>query len=530
MPRPTSSRNFGRSTFAALAAAAAVLLALLIVASEVHAQGSKAKTQGAVDAGHDRLVISSMPERKRPIRDLFNRMVGKSKLLTKMRRRFLAMSESEVWSVPPKESGRLSERLKKLGMKVTKLGADWNHLLKRRSGPIAAADEAVLAPMRSAPETVGIHVMTAPEAAVAEYVLGGAAAGGEAPPSIVINLDDKRDVTVRRTRYAATAGGVTWGGVVEETGESAVLMLWKDGRLTGVLGYKGHIYAVHNMNGEAHAVIEYDPKKMPPDHAKVSDSVRDLARRSDVVSAQPAQPATALPAVKELKEADRRALEGKDITIDVMILYTKKVMSLYIRDPADLTALVIEQANETFRNSGVGNVKLRLVHHQMVDYDESGGEHFNHLYRMVDGEGPFKAIHKLRNEKRADIVGMVIDDPSGCGLSTRVGADAEEAFFVVHHSCAAITISIAHEIGHILGTRHDRHVDANERPFPYGHGYVNGKKWRDIMSYQQSCEGCVRIPFWSNPRVKYQGEATGTVANDNARVILEQAERVSKFR
>ena len=46
--------------------------------------------------------------------------------------------------------------------------------------------------------------------------------------------------------------------------------------------------------------------------------------------------------------------------------------------------------------------------------------------------------------------------PSGCGLSTRVGADAEEAYFVVHHSCAAITISIAHEIGHILGARHDR--------------------------------------------------------------------------
>jgi hypothetical protein len=223
-------------------------------------------------------------------------------------------------------------------------------------------------------------------------------------------------------------------------------------------------------------------------------------------------------------------LKAKDITIDVMILYTKKVMGLYIRDPVDLTALVIEQANETFRNSGINNVKLRLVHQQMVDYAETGAEHFQHLYRLVDGVGPFKAIHKLRNEKRADIVGMVLDDPSGCGLSTRVGADSEEAFFVVHHSCAAITISIAHEIGHILGTRHDRRVDANNKPFAYGHGFVNGTKWRDIMSYQESCEGCVRIPYWSNPRVTYWGEPTGTVVNDNARVILEQAERVSKFR
>jgi hypothetical protein len=509
---------------------AAALLVSAMGVSGAEAQGSKAEAQRAAEAGQDRLVISHPPERKRPVRDFFRRVVGKSKLLSKIRRRVLALTNSEVWHVPPSESRRLSERLAKLGLKVTKLGADWNHVLKRRSGPVSPADEAMMKPMRSAPETVGVHVMSAPEAGVAEYVLGTTPGSGEAPPRIVINLDDKRDVTIRRTRSTVTERGLTWGGVVEETGESAVLMLWKDGRLTGVLGYKGHIYSVRNMNGEAHAVIEFDPKKLPPDHALASASVRDLARRSDVISAQPPQEAPAIPDVKPLTKAERRALESKDITIDVMILYTKKLMGLYIRDPADLTALVIEQANETFRNSGINNVKLRLVHQQMVDYDETGAEHFEHLYRMVDGVGPFKAIHKLRNEKRADIVGMVLDDPSGCGLSTRVGADSEEAFFVVHHSCAAITISIAHEIGHILGTRHDRRVDANDRPFAYGHGFVNGTKWRDIMSYQESCEGCVRIPYWSNPRVTYRGEPTGTVVNDNARVILEQAERVSKFR
>ena len=138
-------------------------------------------------------------------------------------------------------------------------------------------------------------------------------------------------------------------------------------------------------------------------------------------------------------------------------------------------------------------------------------------------------MRQLRNEKKADIVGLVVDDASGCGLSTRVAPDAEDAYFVVHHSCAAITISIAHEVGHILGARHDRAIDANDMPFAYGHGHVNGK-WRDIMSYRQSCDGCLRIPFWSNPRVIYQVDPTGTATEDNARVILEQAERVSKFR
>ena len=132
--------------------------------------------------------------------------------------------------------------------------------------------------------------------------------------------------------------------------------------------------------------------------------------------------------------------------------------------------------------------------------------------------------------KESDVVVLIVDDVAGCGLSTRVAAEAGEAFAVVHHTCAALTYSIAHEIGHIIGARHDKALDPNTLPFPYGHGYVNGNKWRDIMSYRQSCSGCPRIPYWSNPTIKIRGEVAGAVDADNARVILEQAERVAKFR
>ena len=110
------------------------------------------------------------------------------------------------------------------------------------------------------------------------------------------------------------------------------------------------------------------------------------------------------------------------------------------------------------------------------------------------------------------------------------GVNSEEAFFIVHHSCAAMTRSIPHEIGHILGARHDRAIDGNDKPIAYAHAYVNGTKWRTMMGYNDACGGCPRIPHWSNPRIMYKGEPTGTAANDNARVILEQAERVSQFR
>ena len=127
------------------------------------------------------------------------------------------------------------------------------------------------------------------------------------------------------------------------------------------------------------------------------------------------------------------------------------------------------------------------------------------------------SVKALRDEKRADVVVLIVDDASSCGLATRVAADAEEAFAVVHHACAVLTYSVPHEIGHIIGARHE-------------HGYVNGTKWRDIMSYKSSCGGCPRLAVWSNPTIKIQGEPAGTTQADNARVILEQAERVSKFR
>ena len=142
-----------------------------------------------------------------------------------------------------------------------------------------------------------------------------------------------------------------------------------------------------------------------------------------------------------------------------MMLYTKRVATHYVRDPEDLLALAVEDTNETFKNSGLGNISSRLVHTQLIDYEDSDDDQFTHLYTMVDGLGPFKDLKRLRDEKRADVVGLVIDNPRGCGLSTRVGPDSDEAFFVVHHACATITMSMAHEIGHILGVRHDRFVD-----------------------------------------------------------------------
>ena len=78
---------------------------------------------------------------------------------------------------------------------------------------------------------------------------------------------------------------------------------------------------------------------------------------------------------------------------------------------------------------------------------------------------------------------------------------------MVHHECAAASYSLAHEIGHLIGARHDLNLDKNLKPFPYGHGYVNGTKWRDIMSYKESCGGCPRTAGVVEPDDQGQGRA-----------------------
>jgi len=93
-----------------------------------------------------------------------------------------------------------------------------------------------------------------------------------------------------------------------------------------------------------------------------------------------------------------------------------------------------------------------------------------------------------------------------------------------------MSYSVAHEIGHLIGARHEFAVDKQMTPFPYGHGYVNGTKWRDIMSYKESCGGCRRVPIWSSPKVLYDGAPAGTPEQDNGRVIAEEAARVAAFR
>ena len=125
-----------------------------------------------------------------------------------------------------------------------------------------------------------------------------------------------------------------------------------------------------------------------------------------------------------------------DVVINVIVAYTQKAASHYTDLNRELVAFSIELANQSFRNSKLGHIKL---HAYQTDYVEEG-QHFDHLWRFADkNDGYLDEIHPLREKYDADVAVLVVDDPTGCGLATRVFADADEAFAVAHHACALMS-------------------------------------------------------------------------------------------
>ena len=81
----------------------------------------------------------------------------------------------------------------------------------------------------------------------------------QAPSTVVLPIAPGKNITLQRVKYVNDARGCIWRGIVAETGESALLMRWTDGHITGLVGYKGRIYTVASLGGQLHAMVEMDP-------------------------------------------------------------------------------------------------------------------------------------------------------------------------------------------------------------------------------------------------------------------------------
>lgn len=206
-----------------------------------------------------------------------------------------------------------------------------------------------------------------------------------------------------------------------------------------------------------------------------------------------------------------------------------------------LALTVINQANESFVNSNI-DAQLELAYLGLTHYNESQHSWNNAINHFCqDNDGFMDEVHALRTKYAADVCVLLFNKSSLCGKAKTIKANYGSAFCIMYPSYGCTTdFTAAHEIGHLIGCRHNYSQDVLITPYMYGHGYVHyvsgspPTSWRTIMSYSNDCGGhdyqCHTIPYWSNPNIYYNGLATGTtdLAN-NARVWNERAGTVAAF-
>jgi hypothetical protein len=467
----------------------------------------------------------------------------------------LPMTRGETWRVPADRLEALKKAAMLQGAAVTPLSETWNHAFVPMSPDSSMTDgqkTMMRNTMRQAP-VMGMTSMALPSPEVLENALtkdmGG---GGESSKArLVLQLTNQLTITAIRTSIHKTREGYAWHGIIEATNEPVTLIWWADGRLSGNITYRGHIFSVRSLGEGMHAIIELAPNLLPPEHAPMSGrQMRDMGMKKDPLFEQGdasmlRKPNSETRNREDASDGQRFAFIGPgaisgghftdpgsrpDIAITVLVAYTKGAARFYSDIERDLIALAVEDANQSFRNSGVGNVQLELVHAYETGYAEVGS-HFDHVFAFADKkDGAMDEVHELRDRYRADVAVLIVDNPMGCGLAAQIHASSDRAFAVVDQGCAATSYSLAHEIGHLIGARHDVALDDTLQPFFYGHGFVHETEWRTMMSYKESCGGCPRIPVWSSPAIMIRGVPAGDERSENARVIAEEAARVAAFR
>ena len=250
-----------------------------------------------------------------------------------------------------------------------------------------------------------------------------------------------------------------------------------------------------------------------------------LSRPSLGEIAHPRPPTAINPRPTEMTLGDTQALTR----VDLLVAYGDDIKNQPGAQDIDTEiGVAVDQINHTFIDTGINLFLCLIASVYVPGYSGTGSVEidldcllqYNSCGNSVDAA--VVVIRGMRDSKKADLVNVWVENGNKCGRGEANDGtimDPELGYSVVNRSgptCATSNYSMAHELGHTMGTRHDRtNEGVLDSPIfngkiNYGHFNVLSKE-RTIMAEQDpGCPGCARIGYWSNlsPLNKYSDSTT----------------------
>ena len=347
-----------------------------------------------------------------------------------------------------------------------------------------------------------------------------------------LNLFDDVDLRAVIERFTETRYGYSLSGRIDGDPHGSVTLVVHGDILAGAVHSRQGNFVVSSRNGTVHTVRQVS--------GEFKCGVDGLLHSADARAGAQGASATA--------SSDRD--DGSEV--DLLVVFTQAALEREgsLRRMRASLDLAVAWTNDVYEVSGV-NQRLNLVAAVQVRYEESNkygtagiSNQDDDLNRLVDpADGFMDDVHALRDRYAADVVHLIVDQRGGGGVGTLLRVNAEDPSqwsFSISNSVVSAPALFAHELGHVMGLRHDRYTEATfgayqgrDIPLPsYAHGYVNqrgflsgagqGARWRTIMAYDWQChdEGftCRELPRFSNPERNYpeQGGDPLGVPGDHA--------------
>jgi peptidyl-Asp metalloendopeptidase len=310
---------------------------------------------------------------------------------------------------------------------------------------------------------------------------------------LMLNLFDDAIFRAVLDRREVRSKSVIWLGHIEGIDKSQVTLVIEDAVMAGNIRLPGAYFQVRYVGAGLHSLRQIDESHFPPEGQPIpTDTARSETAQDSGITAT--------------DDGSR---------IDVLVVYTPAARAAAGGTTAmgALIILAVAETNTAYSRSAV-IPRLRLVHQEEVSYTESG-DFSTDLNRLTNpSDGFMDNVHALRNAHGADLVSLIIEGTSLCGLAWLMSTESNSfqtlAFSVVARICATGNFSFGHELGHNMGLQHDRADAPADGVFSFSHGYADTPHgFRDIMGVAASCGGCMRIQNFSNPNVMFNGFPTG---------------------